>query len=82
MNENETPYKSIGCSYYDQLEAFATQQAQCSIVYREETERTIAGVIVDVYAKEGAEYLKLDNGIIIRLDHLVSVNGIPVTLAC
>jgi len=82
MSGKEIQYQSIGCSYYDQLEAYATQRTHCTIVYRDETETTAEGVIVDVYAKEGAEFLKLDSDIVIRLDHLVSVNGVPVIMAC
>ncbi|MFA5834231.1 MAG: hypothetical protein WDA22_12220 [Bacteroidota bacterium] len=75
-------YQSISCSYYDQLEAYATKRTHCSIIYSDDSEKIIDGVIVDVYAKEGAEYLKLDNGTVIRLDYLLSINGIPVSNIC
>jgi len=65
------------------LEAYATKQTQCSILYRvDEKEQSTDGVIVDVFAKDGAEYLKLNNGIVIRLDQLISINGVPVSNVC
>ena len=45
-------------------------------------EQIIDGFIADLFAKDGAEYLKLDNGTVIRLDHIVSVNGIALNYAC
>lgn len=76
-------YQKISCSYYDQLEAYATKRTHCVVRYHaDDLEKISDGIIVDVYAKEGAEYLKLNNGIIIRLDQLISINGIPVSNAC
>ncbi|MCK9407941.1 MAG: hypothetical protein WCX28_04855 [Bacteriovoracaceae bacterium] len=75
-------YQNISCSYYDQLEAYATQRTRCAIIYRDAGEKSVEGIIVDVYASNGAEYLKLDNGTVIRLDHLISVNNVPVNNVC
>jgi Rho-binding antiterminator len=78
----EKIYQNISCSYYDQLEAYAVKRTHCTIVYTDAEELSISGVIVDVFARDGAEYLKLDNGTVIRLDHLVSINGVPVSNVC
>lgn len=52
-------------------------------MFKEEgNERTAEGIIVDLFARDGAEYLKLDNGTVIRLDYIVSVNGIAQNYAC
>lgn len=75
-------YQSISCSYYDQLEALATQKKNCTIEYNDGEQRSAAGIIVDLYAEKGAEFLKLNSGTVIRLDHLVSVNGLPVSNVC
>lgn len=71
-------YQNISCSYYDRLEAHATERTECVIIYNDGTEKNETGVIVDLFAREGAEYLKLNSGTVIRLDHLVSINGILV----
>jgi Rho-binding antiterminator len=77
------PYQKISCSYYDQLEALATKRTHCVIVFLSEgKEETAEGVITDLFSKEGAEFLQLDKGITIRLDHLVSVNGVPLNFVC
>lgn len=83
MKPNRQTYQSINCSYYDQLEAYATQRTRCSIVYRvNDAEQHAEGIIIDLFAQHGAEYLKLDNGTVIRLDDLISVNGIALNYAC
>ncbi len=73
-------YTPISCSYYDHLEAIATTKKVCSIIYRvleEDHTATYAGVIVDLYARNKEEFMVLDNGLTIRLDHLASMNDIP-----
>lgn len=40
------------------------------------------GRIVDVYSRGGAEYLRLEDGTVIRLDRIVSVNGKPFQTMC
>lgn len=83
MADNDNTYKSIGCSYYDQLEAYATQKTLCTIIHNVNGEETTTkGIIVDIFAKTGAEFLQTDTGTVIRLDHIVSVNGIPLHYAC
>ncbi len=82
MSDTINKYQSISCSYYDQIEAYATKRTHCSILYRDESEKIADGIIVDIYSKESAEYLKVDNGTVIRLDHIISINGIPVPKHC
>ena len=69
-------YKPISCSLHDELESAATLRKLCDVVYRVAGGETVTtGRIVDLYAREGAEYLLLDNGQEIRLDYLVRLNG-------
>lgn len=75
-------YKSIGCSYYDQIEAYAVKRTACEVLYNDGEEKQASGRIVDVFAKDGAEYLRMEDGTLIRLDHLVSINGEAVTYSC
>lgn len=83
MTEQKKTYRSIGCSYYDQLEAYAVKRTRCSIVHRRDgADSTAEGIIVDLYAQDSAEFLKLDDGTVIRLDHIVAVNGMPMTYVC
>jgi len=84
MEKIETKYQNLACSLYDQLEAFATKRERCHIRYMNGNEiQIMSGIIVDLFSKDGAEYLKLNTSEIIRLDHLVDVNGIPMnTKSC
>lgn len=51
------------------LEEISTQQRQCCITYREQSTRLrkVCGYIVDIYAVNGADWCKLDNGKLICL---------------
>ncbi|MBF2029792.1 MAG: hypothetical protein IGS48_24060 [Oscillatoriales cyanobacterium C42_A2020_001] len=77
-------YTPVSCDFHDELEAIATLHQTCRIVYRTEANATneISGQIVDVYASNHADYAKLDDGTVIRLDQIVSVNDKPVSFSC
>ena len=74
------PYKLVACSFHDELEAIATLRQTVPIVYRdaEDQVQTVNSRIIDVYSANKADYLKLHDETVIRLDHLVSVNDKPV----
>lgn len=84
MQTPEHPYQPIDCNYYDRLEAWATLRTVCRILYRDENEqqKEVSAIIEDVYTALKVEYMRLDNGLVIRLDKLVAVNDIPVPDHC
>ena len=81
VEKGHEPYRPIDCSVHDELLARATLGRPTEIEYVDENGevRTVRDRIVDVFARERAEYLKLANGIEIRLDKLVTVDGIRTT---
>lgn len=76
-------YRLVACSFHDELEAWATLRQTCQIIYRdaEGQEQTVTSKIIDVYAVNRADFIKLQDGTIIRLDHLMSVNDKPIQFA-
>lgn len=84
MEGSEKIYQPIDCDYYDRLEAWATMHTVCLLVFRDEqgVEQTVSGRIEDLYALNKVEYLRMDNGLLIRLDQLLSVNGTPLPGVC
>lgn len=74
----ENPYIPISCDFHDHLLAYATLRQICAITYtnaagsQEETQDRI----VDVYTQSGEEFLKLQSGIVIRLDRLIGVEPV------
>lgn len=80
-------YEPIDCSVHDKLLARATSRTLTDIVYRgadgtDEGERVVQGTIVDVFARDGAEYLHVadedSRRIEIRLDRIQSFgDGTP-----
>ncbi|UBF23674.1 hypothetical protein K9N68_18045 [Kovacikia minuta CCNUW1] len=74
-------YTPVSCDFSDVLESLATLRQECQIVYRNEADEKVEaqGLIVDIYAANKADYLKLKDGTEIRLDRIVSVDGKPVS---
>lgn len=77
-------YIPINCSYYDELEAAATQRRRVVIAYRDEEGNTqeVETRIKDLYARDKEEFMVLENGLQFRLDRLVSIDGKIPPLAC
>ncbi|MBW4458148.1 MAG: hypothetical protein KME55_39135 [Nostoc indistinguendum CM1-VF10] len=76
-------YCLVDCGFHDQLEALATLRQSCQISYHIVTGEIVRvqDQIVDVYAANQADFLKLKDGTEIRLDRLISVNGNPIRFA-
>jgi Rho-binding antiterminator len=74
-------YHPINCEFHDVLEAQASTRQWSEISYRDNEGhlRTAQAVILDVYARDGAEYLVLDSGETLRLDRIVAVNSIRLS---
>lgn len=81
MNEdhNNSPanYIPISCHFYDRLEAWSTLKKKVEIKYvnSEGKVLTTTGHINDLRTRQKIEYLELENGLEIRLDQLIEVDG-------
>jgi len=80
----EQKYQPISCDFYDELELLALRKTVAKIVIRtEENEnKELQNVIKTFYTKDKEEFMVLGNGEEIRLDKLVSVNGIELKNYC
>jgi Rho-binding antiterminator len=72
---NSPEYVPLPCDVHDELEAFAVRRETVRIRFRdpEGAEQEIMGTIVDIWSEGGAEYLRIDDGVTIRLDRLREV---------
>lgn len=77
-------YVPINCSYYDELEAAATQRRRVAIVYRDDSGDTqqVESRILDLYARDKEEFMVLEDGLTFRLDRLVSMDGKEPPMVC
>ena len=75
MTTYSTPYQPINCSFHDILLEKATFKKIQNIKYKTEdqTVKEVEDKIIDVYTKSGSEYMVLEKGLVIRLDHIISV---------
>lgn len=73
-------YTPINCSFYDRLEAWATLRTELELSYysTDGEQQQTSGRIVNLFTLEKEEFLELYNGITLRLDRLISVNGIQL----
>ncbi len=83
MAEKYTP---IDCNYYDRLLDVITRRQEALLVYNylENVPIAVTTKFFDIYTKEGEEFLQLADGTVIRLDKIISLNGIevPKSKAC
>lgn len=77
MTPAPEPYRPISCDFHDLLEVLALQRRAATLRFLDDDGGIVQrrGVITDLYAREGAEYLALDGGEPLRLDRLVAVDG-------
>lgn len=70
-------YQPISCSFYDFLEAAASRNKEVKIEYYNKNKELVAvsTKVKDLYAKNGEEFITLENGIKFRLDNLVTFDG-------
>ncbi|MBE9011292.1 hypothetical protein IQ250_13855 [Pseudanabaenaceae cyanobacterium LEGE 13415] len=76
-------YRLVACDFHDLLESLATLHQNCQIVFKNPSGEPVEvqAQIVDVYAANKADFLKLHDGTEIRLDRLLSVNDQPIRFA-
>jgi Rho-binding antiterminator len=81
---SSTPeYVPIACGFHDRLEHHAVRGAAVEVVWTDGgTERAATTRLADVFAADGADWVRLASGDVIRADRLVSVDGTPLPRAC
>ena len=69
------PYVSVACSFYDTLEAAALHPRPLAIAYLADDGARVDALdaVADVFSKDGAEWLRLASGPVVRLDRLLRV---------
>lgn len=72
----EDPYHPIDCGLHDVLEASAVRRRPCRIRYREPdgSVEEVRTVIADIFTRDGAEFVRLEAGPVVRLDRLETVD--------
>jgi Rho-binding antiterminator len=79
MPQPSSPYQPIDCNFYDILLERATLRRPARIVYTTPTgPQELEALIADVYTQNKEEFMRLHTGQLIRLDQLITVDGIPL----
>lgn len=79
----ESNYKPISCNFHDELEALCVLKKKCEIIYSAmEADKSITGLIKNIITRKEGEFIEMDCGETIRLDKIVSVNGLKLSDYC
>lgn len=78
MTNNGSVYQPIDCGLYDYLERWATLKQDLIIYYTTSQidKQEISAKITTLKTSNKEEFLILDNGIHIRLDHITSIKEV------
>ena len=70
-------YQPISCQLYDYIEQAATLRQEVVILYKSEgrDSNSISGIVTDIFSLNKEEYLKINNEVEIRLDHILIFDG-------
>lgn len=72
-----TDYIPVACHFYDELESAAVKKTLSTIIYLDNgNEQTIEDYVVDFKNLNKEEFAVLKSGLEIRLDKIISFNGL------
>jgi transcriptional antiterminator Rof (Rho-off) len=72
-------YKQIDCGLHDVVEDRIVRRVVCEVVYRLEgdgVEQRYNGKLLDVYVRDGAEFILLEGEVNVRLDWVLRVDEV------
>ncbi len=77
MEKKNTGYKPIDCNLYDEVVLLIMRKQKIKIDYQNEAGEDLKAetTLKDVFARDGEEFILLENGEVIRLDRLVKIDG-------
>jgi Rho-binding antiterminator len=80
----EKEYKPIACGLYDELELRALRKKTIKLTFQNDKNdnEIIECIIADLFSKDKIEFLKTNDGKIIRLDDVLEIDGIIFNKSC
>ncbi|AWW30408.1 hypothetical protein DN752_09900 [Echinicola strongylocentroti] len=70
-------YNPVNSSYHDRLEAWSIMGTECDITYiKNGKETSVHSKVIGVLNVKDGEYIFGENGLAIRMDSLVAINGV------
>lgn len=73
-------YQPVGCAIQRILSGYQQSGQLIELVYRDEAGQvqTIHEVVRDLFSRAGEDFMLTGRGKLVRLDHLLLVNGVPL----
>lgn len=74
-------YQPVGCAIQSALREYLTSGQLVELVYRDESGQvqTVHDVVRELFTRAGEDFMLSGRGKLIRLDHLLVLNGLPLT---
>ncbi len=68
-------YKPVDCDFTDELEFAVVKKLNVEVHFKKENEEisSVSGKLVDIFTQNKEEFLKISDGTLIRLDHIMEV---------
>ncbi|NJC28482.1 hypothetical protein [Neolewinella antarctica] len=84
ISSQRTNYEPIDCNFYDNFEAAITERRPVRIEFRETdgTSSRIETRLLNTMTNNGEEYIQFRDGTWLRLDRVVSVDGVAAGASC
>ncbi|MEL7161419.1 MAG: hypothetical protein AAFN92_11745 [Bacteroidota bacterium] len=84
LTEPRTNYQPIDCNFYDNFEAAIVTRREIDLVYRDPFGKDIAikTQLSDLKTHRTEEFVQLADGRWLRLDRIVSVDGVAAGASC
>ena len=73
------PYRLVACSFHDHLESYAVRRTPVRVTWRAgDAVHSAETTVDDVFAADGADWVRLATGEVIRADRLIAVEPAAV----
>lgn len=69
-------YRPVACAFHDHLESWAVRRTAVRVRWRDgEAEREAVTTVADVFAADGADWVRLGTGETVRADRLTALEA-------
>ena len=75
MNTDQRETMNVNGSFYPQIKELFDKRQPVAILYEDHGVTRANGHISDLFERDGANWMKLDGAVEIRIDKLYAVNG-------
>jgi Rho-binding antiterminator len=70
----------VNNGFYDEIESTISLRKNSEIIYSQDSREVVyGGYIREIFRENGLEYIRLEDGTVLTMDNILSINGVPVS---